>query len=243
MILTDIHCHILPGVDDGAIDAVEMMAMLRKEYRDGVRRIILTPHFRAGMFEPSMRRIEYRFKKVRDKAARIGQNGIELYLGCEYYRGSDMCRKLKAGVRPTMAGTSYVLVEFSSQDTYTHIRNTIYEMIVNGFIPIIAHIERYEVMVKDFDYVGDLIELGARIQVNADSVLGNNGHKIKRYCKKLMDKDCLHFIASDSHNLSDRAPNLGECAAYVEKKRGLDYAVRIFQENPDEILGRKLISR
>lgn len=95
MILTDIHCHMLPGIDDGAADAQESMAMLKKAYRDGVRRIIVTPHYRRGMFEPDPRKVLHRYEKVKEKAAQIGANGIELYLGCECHRYSGMAQDLK----------------------------------------------------------------------------------------------------------------------------------------------------
>lgn len=238
MILTDIHCHILPGVDDGAESGRMTMDMLRREYQDGVRKIILTPHHRAGMFMPSLQIIEHRFRKVREKAARIGSDGIKVYLGCEYYRSIDMSKEIKKETRYRMAGTSNVLTEFSSGDSYTNVRNIIYDLVANGYTPIIAHIERCEALTKSLDEVGNLIELGAKVQMNAESVLGKSGRKIKRFCKSLMDRDYVHFIASDCHDMTTRAPNLGECAAYIEKKRGEEYAKKIFQQNPDEIILR-----
>ena len=142
MILTDIHCHMLPGIDDGAADAQESMAMLKKAYRDGVRRIIVTPHYRRGMFEPDPRKVLHRYEKVKEKAAQIGANGIELYLGCECHRYSGMAQDLRKGILPTLAESRYVLVEFSGIDPYSRIRAVIYELTSAGFVPIIAHVER-----------------------------------------------------------------------------------------------------
>lgn len=238
MVLTDIHCHVLPGVDDGAESSKVTMDLLRKEYKDGVRRIILTPHYRVGMFEPSLKLVEHRFQKVKAYAARIGKFGIQVYLGCEYYRSITMCEDIKAETRYRMAGTSYILTEFSSRDTYRTIRNIIYDLVVQGYTPIIAHVERYDALLKDADDIGDLIELGAMIQINAESVLGDRGRKVKKFCKKLMDLDYVHFVASDCHDMVNRSPKLGECASYIEKKRGEEYARQLFQYNPDKILLR-----
>ena len=108
MRLTDIHCHILPGIDDGAANGKMTVSMLRKAYAEGVRRIIVTPHYRRGMFEPPMDKVYKRYLQVRKKASEIGAFGIEVYLGCEYHRHSDMAEVLESGRRPTMAGSRYV---------------------------------------------------------------------------------------------------------------------------------------
>lgn len=239
MILTDIHCHMLPGIDDGAADAQESMAMLKKAYRDGVRRIIVTPHYRRGMFEPDPRKVLHRYEKVKEKAAQIGANGIELYLGCECHRYSGMAQDLRKGILPTLAESRYVLVEFSGIDPYSRIRAVIYELTSAGFVPIIAHVERCRCMAEHLDNVQDAIDLGARIQVNAASVLGKHGRQLKRYCKKLMKRKMIDYIASDAHDLKVRPLLLRECADYVEKKWGKDIAKRIFVENPSEIIGKK----
>ena len=237
MILTDIHCHMLPGVDDGPETSRMAAAMLKKSYRDGVRRIIVTPHYRAEMFEPEKKVLIHRFLKMREYAETIGNAGIELYLGCEYYRETDMARALKCGVHPTMAGSRYVLVEFSSMDGYYRIRTVLYDLISAGFIPIIAHAERYPAFVEHPGNITDAIGLGAKIQINADTILGENGFRVKHFCKKLLKNDEIDFIASDAHDLKERPSRLRECAEYIEKKYGRQMAVRIFEKNPSKIIG------
>ena len=237
MILTDIHCHMLPGVDDGPRTGRMAAAMLKKSYKDGVRRIIVTPHYRAGMFEPEKKILIHRFLKMRDYAATIEDAGIELYLGCEYHRETDMVETLKKGMHPTMAGSRYVLVEFSSMDGYYRIRTVLYELISAGFIPIIAHAERYPAFVEHPENITDAIGLGARIQVNADALLGMDGFVIRHFCKKLMKNGQIDFIASDAHDMKARPSRLKECAEYVEKKWGRQTAVRIFEKNPLKIIG------
>lgn len=233
--MTDIHCHILPKVDDGADSVEEARQMLRREYEDGVRTIIATPHYREGMFEPSMKRIAHYYEGMRKVAAK-DTPGLRLYLGCEYHTNSRMTEDLRQRRRPTMVGSTYVLTEFSGAHNYEKIRNQVYELIAEGYKPIIAHIERYPCLQEDLERVRELIGLGARIQINAGAIMGGAGNKVKKFCRQVMEEDLLHFIASDAHGIKYRYPNLGECAKYVTKKMGASYAEKIFRENPEHIL-------
>lgn len=229
--LVDIHCHILPGVDDGAPDMETSRAMIRDAYEQGVRYIIATPHYRPEMFEPSMKKVIRVYHELRDYAEEVG---IGLRLGCEYYRNEQMIRHLDKKLRPTMLGSRYVLTEFSTNDSFVTVRNYIYELITKGYRPIVAHVERY-FCCQEPERILELKKLGAQIQVNADSVLGYEGHTIKKFCAGLMKDDFVDFIGSDAHNLEGRKMNLGKCATYVRKKMGQDYAEEIFVDNPRRI--------
>lgn len=229
--LVDIHCHILPRVDDGSPDMETSRAMIRDAYEQGVRYIIATPHYRSEMFEPSMKKVIRVYHELRDYAEEVG---IGLRLGCEYYRNEQMIRHLDKKLRPTMLGSRYVLTEFSTNDSFVTVRNYIYELITKGYRPIVAHVERY-FCCQEPERIQKLKKLGAQIQINADSVLGYEGHTIKKFCAGLMKDDLVDFIGSDAHNLEGRKMNLGKCAAYVRKKMGQDYAEEIFIDNPRRI--------
>ena len=231
MLLVDIHCHILPGVDDGAPDMETSRAMIRDAYEQGVRYIIATPHYRPEMFEPSMKKVIRVYHELRDYAEEVG---IGLRLGCEYYRNEQMIRHLDKKLRPTMLGSRYVLTEFSTNDSFVTVRNYIYELITKGYRPIVAHVERY-FCCQEPERIQELKKLGAQIQINADSVLGYEGHTIKKFCAGLMKDKLVDFIGSDAHNLEGRKMNLGKCATYVRKKMGQDYAEEIFVDNPRRI--------
>ncbi len=233
MHLTDIHCHLLPGVDDGPGTIKEAGRLLDLMREEGVDRIIVTPHFHPEMFEPSAERVERFYWGLREMARR---RRIRLYLGCEFYRCPEMSRLLAEGKRPSLAGSSHVLVEFAPDDVYQTIRNYIYELRSRGWRPVIAHVERYECCHRDSRRVRELTELGAAIQVNASAVMGKRGGRMKGFCRNLIESDLVSFIASDAHDDRGRRPNLGKCARYVTKKYGEDYARRIFEENPEKIL-------
>lgn len=231
----DVHCHILPEVDDGSRSLEETLEMLRMEYRDGVRTVIFTPHFRREMFETDMRKIAAAFLKTREAAAKTMPD-LDLYLGCEYHVNMEMVSVLKNGQRPAMAGSRYVLSEFSGDVPFSYMRERVRELRSNRFHPIIAHTERCFCLRKDISRIEELVDAGAYIQVNAGSILGEEGFGCKQFCKKLMRMDLIHFIGSDSHRTTERVPNIGKCAAYLKKKMGEDYARQLLEYNPRRII-------
>lgn len=232
MNLIDIHCHILPKVDDGPDSVEESLKILKDMRRQGIKHVIVTPHYRPEMFEPSMKRVIYSYRHLRDIAYDMG---VSMSLGCEYYRNEQIIEHMDNRKRPVMAGSRYVLIEFSMNDLFPTIRNYVYELITHGYQPIIAHAERYFCCQK-MEKIQELKDMGALIQVNAGSVLGEEGWKLKKFCLDLMKKDLVDFVASDTHNTSDRKLNLKKCASYVTKKMGKQYAERIFFNNPLNIL-------
>ena len=233
----DVHCHILPGVDDGAKTLEEAVQLLKAEYAAGVRSVILTPHFRRRMFEPPMELVYDAYERLRYAVRRTNLN---LYLGCEYHVNMDITADLQNGVRPSMADSEYVLCEFSAGDAPAWMKERCRELVSRGFRPILAHIERYPELTKDFHLIEELTDLGCFMQVNAGSVLGDDGFRAKQFCKKLIREELLHFIGSDAHDLKHRPPRLGACASYLEKRYGEAYVHKIMCEHPARIVERWL---
>lgn len=232
---TDIHTHILPGVDDGAKDKDISMAMLRMAWKDGIRRIVLTPHNKPSRRNVSFKTIQKLSEQLLEEAR---QEGMEFTFcpGNEIYYRSDMIGDLEEGRACTMADTSYVLVEFNPMDDFDYIRNGIYQVLAAGYRPIIAHVERYSCMLSKPSRVEELKNMGCYIQVNAGSIMGQYGFSVKQMTKKLLKQQLIHFVASDAHDTDKRAPRLSDCAKYVTKKFGESYSNRIFLENPDKML-------
>ena len=229
----DIHCHFLPGVDDGSDSMQTTIGLLEADARDGVTDIIVTPHFRRRMFEPPMSLIWKQFDRVQEKANEIG---MRLYRGCEYHANMDMVEQLKAGARPTMAGSRYVLTEFKESSPEDFIRERTNSLLSAGYVPIIAHLERYKAMRGKFEFIEELAERGCRMQMNADSIAGRDGFFMSRFAKKMAEYDLIDFVGSDGHDLGRRAPHMGECAEKLVKWGGEDYARHVLCENPRMIL-------
>ena len=233
--MIDIHCHIIPGVDDGAKTRFQVRELLKMEYESGVRALILTPHHRKGMFEADRETVMKRASYVRDEIQSLKMD-MKLYLGCEYHANSDMIEELRENPHFRINGSNYVLVEFSSAHSFAKIRNWIYQLVTSGFVPIIAHIERYPAAVDRTEKVEELVNLGALIQVDAGAVLGEYGFKQKRISWMLLERYLVHFVASDAHDTENTRPNLKECAVRLERKLGRSYAEELLVQNPQKIL-------
>lgn len=230
--MIDIHCHLLYGVDDGSKSLEESVEMLKIAKKQGITGIILTPHLRHGMFKHPLEKIERHYKKLMPYANKLG---IELKLGTEYHVATDMIDAFHGGLCHTLADTQYILTEYSHSSEYSFVYKMTREAIFAGYIPVIAHVERYECL-SDISRIEDLQELGALIQVNADSVLGIAGRHFKRYTKKLLKAGLVDVIASDSHGTKERVCNMKKCYEYVAKKFGDDYAQEIMQTTPENII-------
>ena len=236
MRMIDIHCHLLFGVDDGSDSLNESRQMLARAKEQGVRKIILTPHYRHGMFPYRLSEILENFYKLEPYAKKMG---IDLFLGCEYHMDSSCVEKLGSGRCLTMADSHYVLTEYSHICEYSYIYSTTEEMIRNGYRPVIAHIERYPAITDHPERVKELRRLGAMIQVNADSVLGYEGRAAKKFCKKFLKEGDIDIVASDSHGIQNRVCNLGECRTYILRKYGAEAVKQVLYRNPSRILRDK----
>jgi protein-tyrosine phosphatase len=166
---------------------------------------------------------------------------IELFSGNEIYYSDETFRELEEGRISTLAGSDYVLVEFHPTNPYRAIHNAAYQVQAAGYIPIIAHVERYSDMVSKPARVEELVDMGCLIQVNASSIMGKFGFGISSYTKKLLKKRLVHFVATDAHDTGKRAPELLECRRYVDRKFGEDYGRRIFYDNPMSVINNETI--
>ena len=212
----DMHCHILPGVDDGSDSMEESLAMLKRLYAQGVRDVILTPHFAAGGKNPGREKLEDAFAGLKKVCGEILPDML-LYMGNEllYQDGTTEC--LKNGEAYTMAGSRYVLVEFGVRMAYNRIERAVAGLIAKGYRPIIAHMERYESLYKQEERIKDLIKAGAYLQMNADSVTGGVLNKRASYCRKLVSRGYIHFISTDAHDLRERPPELHQAMERLSK--------------------------
>ena len=236
----DIHCHIMPGVDDGSPDLATSLEMLRIADKNGITHIILTPHHKPMHHNISPEHnVAYR-KKLQEAATEAGIKA-KLFSGNEIYYSDETMEELIDGRICSLAGSDYVLVEFHPTNPFKAIQNAAGRVQAAGYIPIIAHVERYSDIVSHPARVRDLIQMGCFIQVNASSVMGKYGFGISHFTKKLLKEELVHFIASDAHDTGRRAPHLLDCRNYVERKFGEDYGKKLFFTNPANVIRNELI--
>lgn len=236
----DIHNHILFGVDDGAHSLNQALRMLDIAYEEGIKNIILTPHSHPRFKKANVARFREAYREL-EAEVKKRYEGLRLYLGCEVYYGDRTLEKLKEGSAIPMADSRYVLLEFDTYDPIEKLKKAVTEMLSNKYKPILAHIERYDCLLDNPEEVDSLIDMGAYIQINAGSVMGNSGLGIKRYTRKLLKGQKVHFIGTDAHKDDRRTPHISKCVRYVGKKYGADYADRVFIKNPQAIINNQEI--
>ena len=243
--MIDIHSHIVFDVDDGPRDLADSRALLEESYRQGVRTIISTSHRRKGMFETPENKIAEHFKLVQEIAKGISDDLTVLY-GAEIYYTSDVLDKLEKKIIPNLADTRYALIEFSMTTPYKEIHAALSNVLRLGITPVVAHIERYHCLENDEKKVRDLIDMGCYMQINSSSVLkpklfGDKYKFMKKRARFFLEKDLVHFVASDMHNLDDRPPYMEEAYQIISKKYGVAYAEQLFRKNQEILLRNEYI--
>ena len=227
--MIDIHCHLLPYVDDGANDLEEAKHLLSTEAEQGVSVLCFTPHLRAGMFETPDEKIRHQFERLEPFAKSLG---LDVRLSREYHFDELLWEKLESGTVIPLGG-GFILTEFSSQFGAEQMLSAAKRIREYGFTPLVAHIERYPA--ADADLIRALRSEGTLIQVNADSVLGYEGRYIKKFVWELLYAGLADVVASDAHG-ADRPPRLQECMALIKKKAGEEQAERVLLRNPKKII-------
>ena len=218
--MTDIHCHILPGVDDGSRSLEMTRNILTACVGEGVNKVICTPHQGVALHRTEQLRRE--FSRLKEQVADFP---VKLLLGSEIYYYEDMVAHLNDGLLLTMNGTRYVLVEFSPRAEMVYIPDAVYELSVAGYIPIVAHVERYGYL--KYESYGEIKSNGGLLQVNAASFEKKDHAKLLRY---LLKKGFLDFISSDCHSDGRRNVDFSAARAYIAKKFPRSY-VKFFGGN------------
>ena len=234
----DAHCHILPEVDDGAHDIEETRKMLETAYAEGIHYIIATPHHHPYRGRKSPGALRRQLRLVREEAEKISGR-LRVYLGTEICFGQDIPDKLKEEKILTMNRTRYVLVEFSPTDPFDQICRGIQQLQMKGYEVILAHVERYRYVTESIERAEHLADMGVRLQVNADSITGKSGRRIKKYIKDLMERRLVFCVGTDAHNAGSRAHHMMKSAQYVKKKYAEEYMKMIFFSNAMIMLRRK----
>ena len=209
----DIHAHILPGIDDGARDMTEALAMAEAAYREGIRAIIATPHYGAANPDFDRQKAEAAYRELYSEIKKQWPDML-VVLGNEVFYGTSCLEALQKGRAMTMAGTDYVLVEFYPDVSFRELENAMRNLLNVGYKPVLAHIERYMCLEKELDLVEELIEMGVYMQVNGRSFLRKRFDRRASWCRTLLKSGMIHFVATDCHNNDGRSPVM---AQVVEK--------------------------
>lgn len=232
----DIHSHILPEMDDGSRSMEQSIHMLQIAVEEGIDTIYVTPHHMPGKGHHSKSDILQKMEQLQRAATEAGIH-VKLKTGTEYYYRGEFLELLEQEQAVTMGDSECILVEFEPMAERTYIRNSIREILSTGYTPIIAHAERYAtLMEKNFETLEEMKKMGALLQVNAASVIGDNGRQTRGHVKSMLKKELIDFIGTDAHSDGRRAPYIAKCAEYLTKKYGKEYADALLYGNAQQLL-------
>lgn len=238
--IIDIHSHILPGIDDGARNMDEAIEMLEIAAQEGIGGIVVTPHYEAGIRTEQRERYREVYGALETYISARALP-IKLYPGNEVYYSESIVELLQSEEVCTMNQTRYVLVEFSVNAGYQTIERALNNLLYSGYWPIIAHVERYSVL-RNVKKVFALVKSGVYIQANASAIIGKEGWNTKYFCRKLLNRGLIHFVATDAHRSDRRRPAIKKCLEYIEKKYGKVCREQISEKNPLKVLKGERIS-
>lgn len=238
MTFIDMHNHCTWGIDDGIQTQEECKALFKMAKEDGILTIIATPHFIPGRQQwEEISHMADRMLEVRDIAHMFG---IKYYSGSELFLNEDFLEMVEKEWFYPLANSQYVLCEFNVQEPLsetTQVEDRLYEIIIRGYTPIVAHVERYFHKKIDLVRVQDWIDMGCKIQVNRTSLLGYHGKIMKKNAVQLFKNGMVHLVASDAHRANGhRICKLSDAYAWIKKIYGKQTADLVLEINPAHIL-------
>lgn len=235
--VVDIHCHIIPEVDDGAPSWEVALEMCKIAARDGIDHIVATPH---ANYEYAYDRDQLgaRLDRLRDLAG----GSPHLTLGCDFHLSYENLEDAFAHPeRYTIGDTGYLLVEFSDYSIPRQITTALFRLLEMGITPVVTHPERNPLLQTDWKGVSEWIEAGCLIQITANSLTGFWGEHARRSARALLDRNAVHVLASDAHENRRRVPILSAARNAVALWHGEALARALVEDNPRAIIaGQKI---
>lgn len=239
--MIDLHCHILPGLDDGAkteSDALKMAWMAAKE---GITHIVATPHHRNGVYINTKEEI---LQQVNFLNQLLKSNNIPVTIlpGQENRLQGDIIEKIKLGKILTMNQKgNYLFLEFPTRNIPRYTSQLFYDLQLHGIIPVIVHPERNNEIFNHPESLYHLISNGALSQITASSIIGLFGKKIQKLSYQLIEYNLTHFIASDAHNTSSRGFHLRAAYREIQEKLGIQ-ARYLLEENAELLIDGQAVN-
>lgn len=241
--MIDIHCHVLPGIDDGADDLATAVAMCRMAAEDGCDALILTPHQRTELWENTDRGL---LDRLRDQVtAAVAQDGPQLHPGGEIRIDGGLLDELDrlpvSGLAP-LADSRYLLLEFDRWATPPDPVELTHELLVAGWVPIYAHPEMIPFLAGQPELMAHLADQGALFQATAGSLTGEHGANLQALTHRWVDDGLIHFVASDAHGTQHRPPGLSAVRNLLTHRWGeetaraltLDHPLAVVEDRPLE---------
>lgn len=233
--MIDLHCHILPGIDDGAVDLDMALEMARMAAADGIRTIACSPHIYPGMYENDAPGIQ---AAVEAFQAELDQRGIALTLLCnaDVHLVPGLIEGIREGRVPTIAGSRYLLLEPSHHVAPPGFEESVFELMAAGYVPVITHPERLSWIEDQYDVFERLSRRGAWMQITAGVLTGRYGRRVKYWGERFIGEGHCMVLATDAHHPQRRPPLLAEAREAAAKLVGAQEATHMVETRPAGVI-------
>jgi protein-tyrosine phosphatase len=231
----DLHCHILPGIDDGAGDLSVSLTMAEAAVTQGVTVLACTPHILPGLYHNDGPAIREATRALQDM---LDQNGIPLRLvtGADVHMAPNFLAGLRSGQLLSIADSRYVLVEPPHHTAPPQLEDFFFNLTVAGYVPVLTHPERLSWVPSRYETIKKLVRMGVWMQITAGSFTGAFGRNALYWAEKMLDDGCVHLVASDAHDVERRPVNLAAGYECLAKRVGADEAQCLVLTRPLAIL-------
>lgn len=236
--MIDIHCHILPGVDDSVSSLDDALLMARIAVASGVSTIIATPH--SGIHGAAHQ--NFKDDATRDafialqKAVLDAGLKLRIIPGAEIRCSNETPRLLREGQLLTLAGTQYLLVDFAQSETGHSIGQMLTVLMDEGVTPVLAHPERYDCVQLQPELLNNWLSYGTIFQCNKGSILGRFGKQAQLTAEWMLHRNMVHLIASDAHGPYSRTPDMNMVRHVLDDNYGENVTRLLLEDNPNRIL-------
>ncbi len=240
--MIDLHCHLLPGLDDGAQSLEESLHMCRLSYQDGVRTIVATPHILKGVYSNDRITILKKVQELNQAIKELSNSEWSLTIlpGADIHFSEGIIKDLEEGRVATIGdGGKFLFIEFPFQGIPYRAEDLLFQLLGKGITPIITHPERnLEIAQRPSRYY-EMVRMGCLGQVTAMSLTGEFGYRIKQVAEHLLRSRLVHFIATDAHSVNGRPPKLSNAVKSASRIIGEVEAIKMVTEFPRAILNGK----
>lgn len=233
--MIDLHCHILPGIDDGAPDLETSLEMARVAAADGIEVIACTPHIMPGVYDNVGSDIKRRIAELQSELDRH-EIPIKLVCGADTHIDPAMNLGLKDGRIPTLNDSRYMLFEPSHHIPPPRLEYSVFDTMAAGYHPIITHPERLHWIESHYDIIVRLSQAGAWMQLTCGAITGNFGRRPSYWAERMLDEGRVHLLATDAHNLRNRKPNMSRARDMVAERLGEQAALDMVLTRPRGVL-------
>ena len=233
--MLDLHCHMLPAIDDGATDLAMSLEMARMSVADGVHTVACTPHIYPGLYENTADGIRAAIAKLQ---AELNREGIplKLVIGADVHLDPSLPEGIKAGRVPTIAGSRYLLLEPPHHVAPPRFEDSVFMLMAQGLVPVITHPERLTWVEDHYDVFERLARRGAWMQITAGAITGRFGRRVKYWGERFLGEGIAHLLATDAHHPKRRPPLLAEAREAAAKLLGEVEADHLVSTRPQGIV-------